>query len=135
MSSSIASKAAASGASPGKAGEDGSISDFAVDDEGRPLRDLQRVKVGGARPYSRFDLRRTRAFEQIRLVEPARLRTNLGRDFPLVSRFSVAQHSGGQRQSHAVIGRSQVSRCFRDEVAHRIFRRPGLEPLRVQHER
>src|ERR1700680_4447921 len=47
----------------GEAGEYRAIADFAVDHKGRPLRDFQRVKLGRARPHSRFGPWRTRAFK------------------------------------------------------------------------
>src|SRR5881394_3982889 len=50
----------------GEAGKDRAVADLAIDNEGRALRDLKRVKFGGAFPRALFDLRRTSALQQFR---------------------------------------------------------------------
>ena len=130
-SSSIASNVAASGGELGEPGEDRPIPDLAVDDEGRALRDLQRVKLRGARPGPRFHFGRTRALQQFVCVETARLRADLRRDFPIARLLSLAHRRRHQRQPDPIIGNAKIPRGFRDQIRRQAFLQVRLKPARL----
>jgi len=119
----------------GEAGEDRAIADLAIDDERRALGDLECVKFRRARPGASFDFRRTRALEQLRLVEAAGLCADFRGEIPIVRALSFALGRIRQRHPDAVVCHAKIARGFRYQIRRQTFLQVRLEPAGLEHER
>ena len=98
----------------GETRENRAVANVAVDDKRRTLCDLKGMKFRRAGTGSSFNLGRTGAFDQLRLVETSSPGSDFSSDFPLTGRSSLAERRVGQRESNTIIGHAQISRSLRD---------------------
>src|SRR5205807_5295700 len=114
-------------------GKQCAVADFGVDQECLAFRDLKRMKFRRRIANALFDLGRTRALEQLFLLNAGSRRTDLDGDFPFSYLFPFTQRGIGQRETNAIISEPKVLGRLGHAIRREPLRQTGIVPISVEH--